>query len=166
MKSASWDHPRLCGEKSQHVRRRVIKPGSPPPMRGKATIFSCASIFAGITPAYAGKSVKSAGLFQCCEDHPRLCGEKAPNTGRTTGRTGSPPPMRGKAQVPPVRQRRAGITPAYAGKSRRKGICRRKAWDHPRLCGEKQCKIALTDNKMGSPPPMRGKASPDNGKHL
>ena len=92
----SWDHPRLCGEKFIRITPIKDTPGSPPPMRGKATIFSCASIFAGITPAYAGKSVKSAGLFQCCEDHPRLCGEKAPNTGRTTGRTGSPPPMRGK----------------------------------------------------------------------
>ena len=65
--------------------------------------------------------------------------------------------MRGKAQVPPVRQRRAGITPAYAGKSRRKGICRRKAWDHPRLCGEKLDVFVSKKCVTGSPPPMRGK---------
>ena len=157
MKSASWDHPRLCGEKSQHVRRRVIKPGSPPPMRGKATIFSCASIFAGITPAYAGKSVKSAGLFQCCEDHPRLCGEKAPNTGRTTGRTGSPPPMRGKVGEKVSVAERHGITPAYAGKSNARSLSPTIRWDHPRLCGEKQVPTMGSICKAGSPPPMRGK---------
>ena len=31
--------------------------------------------------------------------------------------------------------------------------------DHPRLCGEKTDLIILTLNKLGSPPPMRGKAS-------
>ena len=29
------DHPRLCGEKRQVLRRLQIPPGSPPPMRGK-----------------------------------------------------------------------------------------------------------------------------------
>ena len=137
MKSASWDHPRLCGEKSQHVRRRVIKPGSPPPMRGKATIFSCASIFAGITPAYAGKSVKSAGLFQCCEDHPRLCGEKAKRYAAELPSMGSPPPMRGKAL-------------SVSG-------CNRGCQDHPRLCGEKYIIDSNYNMVAGSPPPMRGK---------
>ena len=50
------------------------------------------------------------------------------------------------------------ITPAYAGKSRRKGICRRKAWDHPRLCGEKNIFRQNEFGIIGSPPPMRGKA--------
>ena len=30
-----WDHPRLCGEKSEKVEATVIAAGSPPPMRGK-----------------------------------------------------------------------------------------------------------------------------------
>ena len=37
------------------------------------------------------------------------------------------------------------------GKIERKG-------DHPRLCGEKEQAHALVNNRLGSPPPMRGKA--------
>ena len=126
-------------------------------MRGKG--FSCRQrvSWVGITPAYAGKSFLLDSAPVTVQDHPRLCGEKLALIMLPLIVMGSPPPMRGKAQVPPVRQRRAGITPAYAGKSRRKGICRRKAWDHPRLCGEKITMFLFSKNALGSPPPMRGK---------
>ena len=35
----------------------------------------------------------------------------------------------------------AGITPAYAGKSRRTRLHHKAIWDHPRVCGEKTKKI-------------------------
>ena len=52
------------------------------------------------------------------------------------------------------------ITPAYAGKSAR--IRPAKHWieDHPRLCGEKNTFQKIPKQKLGSPPPMRGKGSP------
>ena len=50
------------------------------------------------------------------------------------------------------------ITPAYAGKRRRvRGQCRRQQ-DHPRLCGEKYQRHFQHLPRLGSPPPMRGKA--------
>ena len=30
-----WDHPRLCGEKFEHIELGISILGSPPPMRGK-----------------------------------------------------------------------------------------------------------------------------------
>ena len=114
---ASWDHPRLCGEKNSTTgnERRLV--GSPPPMRGKGN--HC--------------------IFGLCveKDHPRLCGEKVVLfctdfkhiriTPAYAGKSfcndqigspiqGSPPPMRGKVHAIFAVLSPAGITPAYAGK--------------------------------------------------
>ena len=72
---------------------------------------------------------------------------------------GSPPPMRGKGLKKFSVFPRNGITPAYAGKSRRHLKLLLETEDHPRLCGEKlgfRCRFSLIP---GSPPPMRGKAA-------
>ena len=91
------DHPRLCGEKSYQGAGGVKAVGSPPPMRGKAIMYTVIDTEPGITPAYAGKStlqkhIKSVNL-------------------------GSPPPMRGKVPRCSAGVAGFGITPAYAGKS-------------------------------------------------
>ena len=46
-------------------------------MRGKAGKRILQLEAAGITPAYAGKSSILTVFAWCCQDHPRLCGEKA-----------------------------------------------------------------------------------------
>ena len=53
---ASWDHPRVCGEKSDSGNARKPNTGSPPRMRGKDPSSILAFSLSGITPAYAGKS--------------------------------------------------------------------------------------------------------------
>ena len=70
------DHPRLCGEKSGLPSTDEHRPGSPPPMRGKAGSAGCVATAVGITPAYAGKSWRTVRSTWCGKDHPRLCGEK------------------------------------------------------------------------------------------
>ena len=67
-------------------------------MRGKAYNRKGHRAFAGITPAYAGKSFRILSANQEHKDHPRLCGEKLSFTCSFN-----------------LRKR---ITPAYAGKSR------------------------------------------------
>ena len=73
---ASWDHPRLCGEKPVTVRCIFLNLGSPPRVRGKDPETTPPSPVQGITPAHAGKS----GCRWCSrsrsKDHPRACGEK------------------------------------------------------------------------------------------
>ena len=133
------DHPRLCGEKVTADIVGLKVRGSPPPMRGKVLNFSVADFPFGITPAYAGKSVFH--FFQCPFDQ------------------GSPPPMRGKAAGLSVSPARTGITPAYAGKRTVSSTAAACSWDHPRLCGEKWRHRWRKGSKVGSPPPMRGKAA-------
>ena len=131
------DHPRPCGEKSSHRHWTTTLPGSPPPMRGKASGAAGGDIQCGITPAHAGKRAKKYRRLSCRQDHPRPCGEKSCVGVYVSQSQGSPPPMRGKAASGSGVYAIKGITPAHAGK-RRSGC-----WfsgvdeDHPRPCGEK-----------------------------
>ena len=134
-----WDHPRLCGEKWKTCTVYMSCPGSPPPMRGKAVDLDSYTQHLRITPAYAGKSHLLLQGFSRAGDHPRLCGEKLSRLGMGLGKTGSPPPMRGKAAVGMYRREMWGITPAYAGKS--------------------AYLLQRSRLHLGSPPPMRGKAA-------
>ena len=88
-------------------------------MRGKAPVHSTGGFRIRITPAYAGKSYRYSFRKICNKDHPRLCGEKETDIQARNKKAGSPPPMRGKATCLSHQERPAGITPAYAGKSRR-----------------------------------------------
>ena len=74
--AASWDHPRLCGEKVRFGLTLDKIQGSPPPMRGKVFYVNCILICCRITPAYAGKSFYHQTSKTLSWDHPRLCGEK------------------------------------------------------------------------------------------
>ena len=106
-------------------------------MRGKACLFQLADVPAGITPAYAGKSLGSVSIRSHIQDHPRLCGEKTATISRPREDQGSPPPMRGKVRIKAFVLEVNGITPAYAGKSLVVKSNVLVARDHPRLCGEK-----------------------------
>ena len=126
-------------------------------MRGKGKERSAFRTKLGITPAYAGKSSFPIYASSFLEDHPRLCGEKYSSIICMKLMTGSPPPMRGKVKATPPHIHEPRITPAYAGKSYLgRGVLRVRR-DHPRLCGEKQCRNGASGGQLGSPPPMRGK---------
>ena len=72
----SWDHPRVCGEKSESYAIMGVTLGSPPRMRGKGVRHREGAHSPGITPAYAGKRVMRRRSFAVLRDHPRVCGEK------------------------------------------------------------------------------------------
>ena len=131
-------------------------------MRGKVVMWEAGHPLAGITPAYAGKRIKTCAFLCCCRDHPRLCGEKPHDREPQKYPVGSPPPMRGKAAEFQVGRLSERITPAYAGKSDAFLQACEEHQDHPRLCGEKQLERVGFSVYCGSPPPMRGKGS--NGK--
>ena len=113
-----WDHPRTCGEKGKFRRESRPLRGSPPHMRGKVKAFSLLLCVVGITPAHAGKSssrlVKNINQW----DHPRTCGEKVIVLAVPSVFYGSPPHMRGKAQLNVSERHFYRITPAHAGKRR------------------------------------------------
>ena len=137
-RSGVWDHPRVCGEKPARLTAKAPAGGSPPRMRGKEINFCTILGKMGITPAYAGKRLWFLQKRWCSWDHPRVCGEKYNAVDMQADYLGSPPRMRGKANLMFRVLRVKGITPAYAGKSQIASNPRRSGRDHPRVCGEKQ----------------------------
>ena len=71
--------------------------------------------------------------------------------------------MRGKGVSIAAIGQDAGITPAYAGKSRSTTSRTPCGRDHPRVCGEKHPVPSSMVLATGSPPRMRGKAIALNG---
>ena len=132
--------------------------GSPPLTRGKEAAIIVLAQITGITPAYAGKSFLPPNPFLLRRDHPRLRGEKF-DADILLGRfRGSPPLTRGKVYVSKVFTDTPGITPAYAGKSRKESGINDFSEDHPRLRGEKCASVCWLSFHVGSPPLTRGKA--------
>ena len=111
------DHPRACGEKNLRCRRNSFLVGSPPRMRGKVQLIQPLVLCIGITPAYAGKSLRGMIRFHHEWDHPRMCGEKTHDLLTVHLQEGSPPRVRGKVSAGKILLHDGGITPAYAGKS-------------------------------------------------
>ena len=131
--------------------------GSPPRGRGKALHPSSSARSSRITPAWAGKSRAKCKANSNQRDHPRVGGEKPPALGISATDTGSPPRGRGKVLRTHPPQNSVGITPAWAGKSRRYAKSRTKPKDHPRVGGEKVPLPWLVLLPSGSPPRGRGK---------
>ena len=148
----------MCGEK-QHSEQKVgTMQGSPPRMRGKVAPHLLSSCISGITPAHAGKSSLIVVSRLKSRDHPRACGEKHKKKPLQQRKKGSPPRMRGKAQKETAAATEEGITPAHAGKRKRKRGRKNRYGDHPRACGEKHSVVSFINFVLGSPPRMRGKA--------
>ena len=156
-KPACRDHPRMRGE---DVRRRPIGvpyAGSPPHARGRLRAGEEHEIAGRITPACAGKTQFYGGAGGRAMDHPRMRGEDGGAFMGFASSAGSPPHARGR----PWRRTRirslSRITPACAGKTRR----RRRSWDgakdHPRMRGEDHWIDGNAVGRAGSPPHARGR---------
>ena len=171
------DHPRGCGENHYQTCAICGQQGSPPRMRGKQLNLvkaarwngitpadagklanpSRPTVFTGITPADAGKTIEYDNRYGKKWDHPRGCGENPVlHDFRAVG-TGSPPRMRGKLSPSPYTAAVSRITPADAGKTLDLLQCSGQRQDHPRGCGENDCRRSEGGGFVGSPPRMRGK---------
>ena len=71
-----WDHPRVCGEKKVMRGAKDKRMGSPPHVRGKDAVKRHSARGFGITPACAGKRLRTLQRSSVSGDHPRMCGEK------------------------------------------------------------------------------------------
>ena len=87
-----------------------------------------------------------------------MCGEKRLSLHSLKSELGSPPHVRGKDEVALGQLRRAGITPACAGKRFLQVANHQSGMGHPRMCGEKGMIGAIAVTIRGSPPHVRGKA--------
>ena len=116
------DHPRIRGEKCAPSNENDLLAGSPPHTRGKANIRCHPSAKLGITPAYAGKSMRRSIYVDGGKDHPRIRGEKRFAPGCFACDHGSPPHTRGKGMEASADLASTGITPAYAGKRLKRSL--------------------------------------------
>ena len=154
------DHPRTCGEQPSGGLFCVLGLGSPPHMRGTASIVTTPVRYSRITPAHAGNSASIALICRFAEDHPRTCGEQRQTSEIKFRKTGSPPHMRGTAKKKLAMVAVPGITPAHAGNSWSIVLFPFLMRDHPRTCGEQTKLSTRICSLRGSPPHMRG-----TGKH-
>ena len=159
------DHPRVCGEKVSAIHRESASLGSPPHVRGKAvrSLFLC--LFCrGSPPRMRGKGEGQGNSHQERRITPAYAGKSSHSMLAFCIRRGSPPHVRGKDSCTGKTPLRCRITPACAGKSFLKSFSQSRSGDHPRVCGEKLRKTAVSVRELGSPPRMRGKVKSSSGK--
>ena len=131
--------------------------GLPPRGRGRGPQKGPAVDVPRITPAWAGKSLFPSIPGLCPQDYPRVGGEESPPAPPWPPRLGLPPRGRGRATGGGAAMSASRITPAWAGKSRRRRGAHARRWDYPRVGGEEtemhQGKII----RKGLPPRGRGR---------
>ena len=127
-------------------------------MRGTGDVYTLPQVADRITPACAGNRNDLYPGYCIHQDHPRVCGEQVRFACRFRKSAGSPPRVRGTAEVADAQHLDDRITPACAGNRRPPG--RRSAGyrDHPRVCGEQKNTMAVCCWGKGSPPRVRGTA--------
>ena len=152
------DHPRVGGEKAVPARPTPSNLGSPPRGRGKVLLTFWIILHSGITPAWAGKSAERREKAPRPWDSPPRGRGKVNFFVHPLNGVGSPPRGRGKVQFSRSTSKQTGITPAWAGKSRRCRYALTSEWDHPRVGGEKEIDVCIVHHRVGSPPRGRGKA--------
>ena len=151
--------PRACGEKPVLSTMLRAASGSSPRMRGEATSIIAICIMERITPACAGRSRHLRPLALGSGHHPRVRGEKLVALQASLACFGSPPRVRGEVHIRTFVLAVVGITPACAGRSRRRQRPPMPARDHPRVCGEKYRYSYINKPVKGSPPRVRGEGA-------
>ena len=152
-------HPRSRGENSAAGDGFPPRGGSSPLARGKQLDFSSGPVALGLIPARAGKTSSRPPGRQTLAAHPRSRGENSTGPLPADGYTGSSPLARGKHDRSSVRQTRARLIPARAGKTRSSAYPARSNWAHPRSRGENASALLSIVRCNGSSPLARGKHS-------
>ncbi len=126
-------------------------------MRGKLLPALAPPRSRRITPACAGKTSFCCTASLSAADHPRVCGENQSGLWFYGPERGSPPRVRGKQTDSSMDCASIRITPACAGKTRRRASRFSFSADHPRVCGENSLSASPASICDGSPPRVRGK---------
>ena len=134
-----------------HGQRR----GSPPLTRERRIATIIYPFISRITPAYAGKTHRTKLADGNLRDHPRLRGKDEFGLFASDGVMGSPPLTRERLLAVYSDFLNFGITPAYAGKTLRKGHSAGVERDHPRLRGKDIDVSKIIPWQRGSPPLTR-----------
>ena len=155
-----WAHPRSYGENGFIQVASPANEGSSPLMRGKRDTAAAAVGAAGLIPAHAGKTHRSAHCACRRGAHPRSRGENSTSRLVAAAGAGSSPLTRGKHPTPPRGVGERGLIPAHAGKTRARRLDGFTGWAHPRSRGENRVGPVLLRGRRGSSPLTRGKQFP------
>ena len=117
------DHPRSCGKDGITKAGFKNRRGSPPLVRERLVDNLSCEIHGGITPARAGKTLRSLSAVLPNKDHPRSCGKDVPSGISGIVIPGSPPLVRERQLMSCWSGVTAGITPARAGKTQLISSC-------------------------------------------
>ena len=149
-------HPRGCGERILSVRRKWLKIGSSPRVRGTER-FGCVPFGPHrFIPAGAGNGIYIPLSSQDLPVHPRGCGERSRMAMCSGLAAGSSPRVRGTD----LHRHRIGgadrFIPAGAGNGPAVGMKNRSITVHPRGCGERVVLQMPAAAFRGSSPRVRG----------
>ena len=155
----TWAHPRSRGENGECSGAVHVDGGSSPLTRGKLTRGARRRVTLGLIPAHAGKTVSGLPLWRPDGAHPRSRGENITLCCRMTASYGSSPLTRGKPLIVSCVGLIAGLIPAHAGKTAKRGVSSVAYWAHPRSRGENTTHTLKHAQTAGSSPLTRGKPS-------
>jgi len=111
----SWAHPRVGGDGLMLGLSILGYEGSPPRGRGRRADRAGQRGELGLTPAWAGTAWCSRLRSTFGRAHPRVGGDGWSFISQAALELGSPPRGRGRLAVGGGRDRRPGLTPAWAG---------------------------------------------------
>ena len=131
--------------------------GSSPLTRGKHSGLMVRMRTAGLIPAHAGKTMWPGLSPREGGAHPRSRGENRAGGKPQLSARGSSPLTRGKLDELGFVAAHAGLIPAHAGKTRRRGQPAGLVRAHPRSRGENRTLSTRPVGEVGSSPLTRGK---------
>ena len=128
-------YPRVCGGTGVQLRRKAIRDGLSPRVRGNRPLAGRPRENGGSIPACAGEpsTVHTPRLSRSV--YPRVCGGTKPNAPYTGVECGLSPRVRGNPITRPESRFRIGSIPACAGEPRRLAGLRLHVKVYPRVCG-------------------------------
>ena len=150
----------MGGENVVSVSSAVHSLGSSPRGRGKPVRAEALAVYAGLIPAWAGKTPTRPCRATSRRAHPRVGGENLNAGNFSTAAAGSSPRGRGKPDAPSDLDRGDRLIPAWAGKTPCSRAPSGSPPAHPRVGGENVADPSEGWCRSGSSPRGRGKRAP------
>ncbi len=154
--SAATVHPRVCGERLNHLVQGSAADGSSPRVRGTHGEGDWFGAIGRFIPACAGNASTGLTLPETRTVHPRVCGERRGGESRCGPVNGSSPRVRGTLGPQRTAVLVQRFIPACAGNAARAESKLQIIAVHPRVCGERQPQRLEDRNHGGSSPRVRG----------
>ena len=156
-------HPRLRGDRCSRQARLTAARETPPLARGSGSDSLKLPLDFGNTPACAGIGLILRLFLGLCQKHPRLRGDRVPQSEGHQRHPETPPLARGSVPLFPARTAQRGNTPACAGIGQKRPCSRAGARKHPRLRGDRCMMTMIAESLLETPPLARGSDEAQSG---